>query len=286
MDATHDTPPVHQLPADVEAKLSSFRPTTLERARFASARTRLLELARATAPETPLKAGTLLSSACRFLADVAPTCSCDVDDLLTEANVARWSHRARRDGMDDGTLANHLGRLNRLLRAKSGHGPVEPKRASRRDRRPPYRPSELVALAEALAVTDPAAASAVTAGAGAGVVVPNLAGATINADPSDVVVITAGGERKLLTPRWHQLAARLDGTTMDRAAWVRARTTVDGEPLNSRRIHLTWVVDALDASRPLRNVLDETGLRYTTVDDALRHLPQADAATAGRLLRG
>ena len=64
-------------------------------------------------PSSAADAAATLSSACRFLADEAPESGCDLDVLLTEANVARWSHVQKRAGMNEGTLKNHLGRLGR-----------------------------------------------------------------------------------------------------------------------------------------------------------------------------
>ncbi len=286
MDAHHDNPPSPDLPRAVEEKLTSFNPRTLDSTRWELARPRLLELTRATAPKTPMRAATVLSSACRFLSDVAPTGSCDVDELLTEAKVAGWSHRMRADGMDDGTLANHLGRMNGLLRAKAGHGPVESDPSQRRNRRPPYDPEELLALAEKLAPADPPAAAAIVAGAGAALLVPDVDGAAVAADATGVAIVTAAGERKSLTPRWSELASRLSDVTIDRSAWNRARAAADAEPLNHQRVHLTWAVDALGTDRSLRELVDDTGLGRLTLDSAVRHLPPVDTATRNQLLRG
>jgi hypothetical protein len=274
-------------PSNIEAAIASYRPNCLDPTLATQALPRLRELVRATKPRSLMDATCQLSSGCRFLADVSDGTSCDVDELLTEEQVSRWSYSWKASGRPGGTLSNHLGRLNRLLRAKAGHAAQPHTARQQRDRRTPHDIDDLFLLGHTLAATDPAAAASILAGAGAGVVVPEVVGVTCRTD--GMALIGADMTMHEICESWQDLAKQLAGVTIDEEAWQRARNHASATafgPLDYRRLRLTWVLTVLNRDEPLAATLATTGLGRTRLDGARAHLPELDAETVTDLLRG
>ena len=112
MSATGDTEA--DIKYFVEHKYQSKVLIEEQRERFGP---RLRELVLAMQPSSIVDARAALGTAVVFLAGVDIGDS-TVDDLLTDANVASWTAGLLRQGTPIGTVENHIGRLERLLRAK------------------------------------------------------------------------------------------------------------------------------------------------------------------------
>lgn len=286
---TPETSTVHfDTAAAVALTIETYRPKSLSGTQAAQALPRLRDLVRGVEPRTTIDAGCLLSSACCYVAEMAESEGVDVDALLTEEGVSRWSYAWRQSGRSDGTLANHLGRLNRLLRAKAGHAPISSRRAELTTSRPPYPLEALTSFAGGLAATDPAAAAAVVAGAAAGVVVPEVSGSTFRQLNGGGVVITVDGVAHVVVGAWREIALGLLDISVDGDAWARARAAAapDLGCLDSRRLRTTWTNTVLSEPRPLAEVLRNTQWGRRTLDAARPHLPVMSGAVVAGLLRG
>jgi hypothetical protein len=272
--------------AAIEERIERYtKPVSLDPQLVTQVLPRLKELARLAGPTAPEDAKNLLTAVCRLIAD---TCDSDedvnVDVVLSEEAVARWSHAAKRGRMPAGTLANYLRFLNRLVRARNG---LPPRTATRRA--PATRPKLLAAealhdLADTLVDGDAGAAVALVAAAGAGLVPTSTPVAIAVADGpvavQDQAAVAVGD-------RWRDLASRLAGGAADPAAWSRLRAagTAAGLELTVSGLRLRWAVDVATAARTPQAAV-HAGLPRKLLNQAIRHLPPVDDQTARAALRG
>ena len=234
-------------------------------------------------PSSPEDARVLLSSACRFLADVAPESGGVLAGLLTEAKVARWSHVQKDAGMNVGTLKNHLARLGRLIRVSNGLPARMRTRSTGKDPEPPLEMGELSGLVECL---DADVAAALVVGAGAGLVVPDSIDATVACDGTRVV--TSDGTEHVVLDSWVPAARRVAGVTVTRDGWNRARAVAKRHEiaLTADRLRLTWTVAVLGLPVSVGVLISSLGLTRRVLDRALPHLGSLPADTAAGWLRG
>lgn len=272
--------------AAIDARIESFsRPASLPPEVAGRVLPRLRELTRRAGPTSADDARNLLTAGCRLLADVhaARDGELDVDAVLTDATVAAWSHTAKR-GLAEGTLANYLRFLNRLVRAAKGLPPRAVARRSRNKSRVLLAHDALFGLAGRLVGTDPEAAATLVAAAGAGLVATTTA---VGFERRDGAFIAVQDEKRMpVTSGWHELAGRLLGVTGDAKAWARMRAAARdaGLALNGPVLRFRWAVDgATAAATPLEAVRAMPGELLST---ASRHLPAVEGDAARNALRG
>ncbi|GBE23198.1 hypothetical protein BMS3Bbin01_02582 [bacterium BMS3Bbin01] len=267
----------------IERRVATYESVLLSDVQAAELLPALRALVLDADPSSAADAAATLSSACRFLADVAPDVGGDLAVLLTEERVARWSHAQKRAGMNEGTLKNHLSRLARLVRVKGGLPARMQIRSTKKAADPPLDMVGLLGLVDGL---DADAVAAVVAGAGAGLVVPDAVGATVAVDGTRIVD-AEGGEHVVLDP-WVAAARAVAGVTVSRAGWGRAMTAAkrDGIALSADRLRLTWTVSLLGLEVPVGLLIPRFGLTRRAVDKAVAHLGSLPAGTAAGWLRG
>jgi hypothetical protein len=270
----------------IEARIDRFsKPTCLDPEVAARVLPRLKELTRLAGPTTPEDAKNLLSAGCRLIADSgAADVNVDVDAVLSEEAVARWSHAARRARMPAGTLANILRFLNRLVRARNGLPPRVTTRRAPAAAPPLLEGERLHRLAEALVSTDPAAAAALVAAAGAGVVATSEAVAVCCGGER---VVVQGGESVPVTAVWCGMAGRLAGTVADSAGWgrLRAAAATAGIEVTGRALRLRWAVDVVAAAATPQSAV-RAGVPLDLLNRAVARLAPVDDDTARAALRG
>lgn len=285
-DADHDADDTARRAA-IEARIESYaKPTSLRPEVAARVLPRLKELVRLAEPTTPDDAKDLLAAGCRLIADTVADvhADIDVDAVLSEEAVARWSHAAKRARMNPGTLANALRFQNRLVRARNG---LPSRRATRRTRVVPVTlldSQPLHDLAAALADIDPVAATALVAAAGAGLLATSE---PVAVSHGDAPVAMQGDHAVAVNASWHDLARRLAPATADPDAWsrLRAAAAATGMVLTHDALRLRWAVDTALAT-PTPQVTVQAGIPRRLLDHAIAHLPPTDDDTARTALRG
>ncbi|MCY7380061.1 MAG: hypothetical protein LH467_12090, partial [Gemmatimonadaceae bacterium] len=120
MSTTTPISPIPVVSTEIAVALQAYMPDLLTAAQILSGLGDLRNLVTRCEPVSVTDALVMMSSAARFLADVAPPDLLDVDRWMVEAEVTAWAHVQHREQMPSGTLSNHLQRLRRMLRVRRG----------------------------------------------------------------------------------------------------------------------------------------------------------------------
>jgi hypothetical protein len=108
------SPEVH---TEIKTKIAAYQSKLLNPEQVATMLPRMRELVLAADPKSMRDAKCLLSTLARFLVDVVPAEGGNVDDFLTNVEIARWSNQQHGSKY---TLSQNLCWLKRLLRVKAG----------------------------------------------------------------------------------------------------------------------------------------------------------------------
>lgn len=109
--------PSPEVRAEIKTKIAAYQPKLLNPKQTATMLPRMRELVLATDPTSIADTIRTFSSLVRFLVDVVPAEGGNVDEFLTNVEIARWSNQQHGSKK---TLSQNLGRLKRLLRVKTG----------------------------------------------------------------------------------------------------------------------------------------------------------------------
>lgn len=280
--------PLDTLPDDIRTYLDGYRTKLLSPAQAEAVLPALRMLVAAVPPTRREDAKGLMSSACRFLADVSCDRPCDLDLLLTDAEVASWSHVQKAGQMSDGTLANHLGRLECLLRVRRGLPGRIAVRGAGTQPEPPYSLDEMAALVAAAFGAGDGPGAAVVALLGAGVAVPDSVGARLAVDDAALRCLTADGVGRTVVAAIAALVPSHLGSSTSKDDWQLARRAADhaGLVLSVNRGRQTWRVLSLREARPVAQIMRTADLGDKALNAALPHLPPVAASVADTLLRG
>ena len=280
--------PLNALPDDIRTYLDAYQTRLLSPTQADAVLPTLRELVAAVPPTSRQDAKVLTSSACRFLADVSRDRECDLDGLLTDVEVARWSHEQKAGAMPDGTLANHLGRLECLLRVRRGLPGRIAVRGDRSQPEAPYSAAEVAALLAAAFAAGDGPGATVVALLGAGIAVPDSVGSRLRSEEGTVWCVTADGAVRTVVAA---VAALVRLSPLPPAAdgdWTLARRAADeaGLSLSVTRGRQTWRVLSLCEDRPVADIMRATGIGAKALDAARPHLPAVPASVVDALLRG
>ena len=276
------------LPDAIRIYLDGYQTRLLRPTQAEALLPELRRLVAAVPPTSRQDAKVLMSSACRFLADVSRDRDGDLDALLTDVEVARWSHMQKAGSMPDGTLANHLGRLQRLLRVRQGLPGRIAVRGEGRSPEPPYSPGEAAALVAAGFGAGSGPGAAVVALLGAGVAVPDSVGSRLSVEDGRLRCMTADGTVRTVVAAVAALAPSESASSTTKDDWQLARQAADeaGLTLSVNRGRQTWRVLSLCEDRPVADIMRATGIGAKALDATRPHLPAVPASAVDALLRG
>ena len=207
-------------------------------------------------------ARTAMSRAVRFIADMASPEVTELDRLLTELNIAAWTHGGV--GREPCSAAE-ASSVRLLLRARDGLTPVSSATTSRATRLP-FTLEELVVLA-GLTTGSEADARMLVAVVGAGLSGPDTTGASIEiVDGVARVVLRAGAVREVDSTLIGLLPQLSDGPVCMNnwrkfARWARCA----GVELTQYRARDSWAARILSEPRPSVEVIRSLGIHCETI---------------------
>lgn len=280
--------PFDALPDEVKTYLDGYQTRLLNPTQAEALLPELRRLVAAVPPTSRQDAKVLMSSACRFLAEVSRNRDGDLAGLLTDVEVARWSHVQKAGSMSDGTLANHLGRLQRLLRVRRGLPGRIAVRGESCPPEPPYSPGEVAALVAAGFGAGDGAGAVVVALLGAGVAIPDSVGSRLGVEDGRLRCVTADGTLRTVVAAVAALTPSQSASSTTTDDWQLARQAADeaGLTLSVNRGRQTWRVLSLCEDRPVADIMRATGIGAKALDATRPHLPAVPASTVDALLRG
>jgi hypothetical protein len=203
--------------AAVEAFIINYSPKLLTRGQISTMLPAIKDAVIATGQPSKLSAGRTLASVCRFVADVAPRSGCELGEVLTDVELARWTGEKKREWGESRTLSNHVGRVRQVLRQQGGlPARILPERR-RRVGAPPLSGEQYLALRELCTLGSAPAARAFAAGFGAGRPGGHGAGGRFVEDNGVTVLALPDGSRRRVLDE--TIGSDLVGQVVDPSDW-------------------------------------------------------------------
>jgi hypothetical protein len=261
--------------------VEGYSPALLSAAQATVALPVMRELVLACRPVSIDDARTMLATASRFVADVAPIGPFDPWRFFSEEVIIAWAYRQQRSGMPTQTLSNHLQRLRRFLRVQRGL-PARMRLAPS-----PRRDADLVdrMVLEPLLLDAPArVVAAYVAAIGAGRIASEAAGATVRAAAS--VLSMPEGDVPIVGSL-SDLAARVDGQVVIAADWGALRLFAASHDVrvDRYRARITHSLLVLEQGGPAADLVRANGITRRMIDDVRVLLAPVDPDRAAELLR-
>lgn len=268
--------------------IANYKSTVMSPEQSESWLVRLKEIVVASEPRTSKKATLYLAAGCRFLVDMSETGSETVDDLLTDSNIARWSHCFGPHGRTAGTLGNYLGSLNRLNEARKGL-PIQ-RRAPRRESDVAVRPlsmDEIGTVFSEAVLVGVAVAAAWLVAVGANRPGRSGVGSVISPDGDFVACVSsriAVPVVDFLVP----LARQVGRVQVPEGCWgaLQAIAARHGWKDLTDVCRATHRHLALSEHRSLAEMVARHALTYDNIDSARTYLSPVADLEVSRLLRG
>ena len=280
--------PLPVVSAEIVAALAAYVPELLNAAQTLSGLADLRELVARCEPVSVVDALVMMSSASRFLADVAPPDVLDIYRWIIEAEVTAWAHVQHRGPMPSATLSNHLQRLRRMLRVRRGlparmnvHNVAAPRRA-------PMSPTDRSTLEQQLTVLGGPVAAAYVTGVGAGAVGAVAEQAMIIVTCGVAEVVMRDGTVLHVVAALQSMACALAGVVVEECSWseVRGQATRLGVQVDKEIAVTTHAVLALSEAADLVSISRRHRITRRLIDRAVPCLALPDTAAIRAMLRG
>ena len=211
------SPEVH---AEIKTKIATYQPKLLNPEQVETMLPRMRELVLAADPTSTQYAVNLLSTLARFLVDVVPAEGGNVDDFLTNVEIARWSNQQHGSKY---TLSQNLGRLKQLLRVKAGlpsqiqalhKVPLSPE---------PLNDNQLDLVINASIAAGEAACRGFAVAIGVGWTDRNSFGATLTQDDTAMWSMNTNNAKRAVHPIVNRLSSRWGDGVVREGDWFEFR---------------------------------------------------------------
>ncbi len=288
MDTTTPSNPAAIVSNEIVAALEAYTPDLLTPAQIRSGLADLRVLVTRCEPVSVADALVMMSSAARYLADVAPSDVLDVDRWIVEADITAWAHVKHREQMPLGTLSNHLQRLRRMLRVRRGL----PARMSVRNvptiERPPMTTTDRWTLELLMSSLGGSTAAAYVTGVGAGAVGTAAEDAMIVITGGVADVVMRDGTARRVVDALQPVANALADATVEEYSWsdVRGHASDLGILIDKEIAMSTHVVLALSEAADLVSIVRRHRITQKLIERAVPFLELPASEDIRTMLRG
>jgi len=265
--------PSPEVRVEIEAYVASYRSELLSAGQAATMLPRMRALVLAAEPASALDARWMLGSLGRLLADVAPVEGGDVDEFLTDVEIARWANRQH---VTTRTLSNNVGRLKRLLRVKAGL-PARIRVLNRATLLPePLDDDRLDRVIDACRAAGEAACRGFAAAIGAGWMDRTVCGATFTCDSAGMWWMGVDDTRWAAHPIVGRVSSLMGDRVVRDGDWLELRQAAVSDRVfidaNVARQTFRRLVFSLD--EPVATVMHRYRITSESVEALVPYLPR------------